>query len=382
MGCRRRYGCRNKCFVGCGVLASGPEGGYANGGSSFLEKSKARGGNASEKARGAGYHVDRAAEKGTGRDCHGEEFTTVRERRGDEIMNRRVFTNLLLAGTLAGAAGPLWAQEGPPPPPGGAVVVHGGEPGVFMQMGEGIELLGFEGLHGGQVVTGAPFSAVAVQETKQTLADGNHISRKSQVNLFRDSQGRFRKEVTLSGFGPLAASGQTKSFVVINDPVANESFVLHPETKAAEKMGRPFRGMKGPTKGAIKEKMAAREQEEIASGNLKKEDLGTQTIAGVSAQGTRLTRTIPAGQIGNEKVIIIVRETWFSNDLQMVVMSKRTNPWSGESTYTLTNIQRTEPAASLFAVPSDYTVTAGKNRMFIQKFKGGPGAPPPPPADN
>ncbi len=297
-------------------------------------------------------------------------------------MNRRVFINLLLAGMLAGFAGSLPAQEGPPPPPDAAMVVHGGGPGVFMQMGEGIELLGFEGQHGGKVVTGAPFSAVAVQETNQTLADGNHISRKAQVNLFRDSQGRFRKEVTLSGFGPLAASGQPKSFVVINDPVANASFVLHPETKAAEKMGHPFRGMKGPMKGAFKEKMLAREQEEIASGNLKKEDLGTQTIAGVSAQGTRLTRTIPAGQIGNEKPILIVHETWFSNDLQMVVMSKRTNPWSGESTYTLTNIQRAEPAASLFAVPSDYTVTAGKNRMFIQKFKGGPGGPPPPPADN
>ena len=297
-------------------------------------------------------------------------------------MNRIVLENLLLAGILAGAAGSLRAQEAPPPPPDAAMGVRGGGPGVFMQMGEGIELLGFEGLHGGQVVTGAPFSAVAVQESNQTLADGNHISRKSQVNLFRDSQGRFRKEVTLSGFGALAASGQPKSFVVINDPVANESFVLHPDTKAAEKMGRPFRGMKGPVKGTIKEKMLAREQEEIASGSLKKEDLGTQTIAGVSAQGTRLTRTIPAGQIGNEKPIVILRETWFSNDLQMVVMSKRTNPWSGESTYTLTNIQRTEPPASLFAVPSDYTVTTGKNRRFIQKFKGGPGAPPPPPADN
>jgi hypothetical protein len=267
-------------------------------------------------------------------------------------MNRRVFINLLLAGMLAGFAGSLPAQEGPPPPPDAAMVVHGGGPGVFMQMGEGIELLGFEGQHGGK------------------------------VNLFRDSQGRFRKEVTLSGLGPLTASGQAKSFVVINDPVANANFVLHPETKAAEKMGHPFRGMKGPMKGAFKEKMLAREQEEIASGNLKKEDLGTQTIAGVSAQGTRLTRTIPAGQIGNEKPILIVHETWFSNDLQMVVVSKRTNPWSGESTYTLTNIQRAEPAASLFAVPSDYTVTAGKNRMFIQKFKGGPGGPPPPPADN
>jgi hypothetical protein len=110
----------------------------------------------------------------------------------------------------------------------------------------------------------------------------------------------------------------------------------------------------------MSEKMNARQQQDIANGTLKKEDLGTQTIAGVTAQGTRFTKTIPAGQMGNEKPITIVRESWYSNDLQTTVMSKRSDPWSGETTYTLTNIQRTEPAASLFAVPSDYTVTQGR----------------------
>ena len=76
-------------------------------------------------------------------------------------------------------------------------------------------------MHGGKVVTGAPFSAVAVGETKQTLADGTTISRKFQTNLFRDAQGRFRKEVTMPAIGPLAASGKhPRSFVVIQDPVA------------------------------------------------------------------------------------------------------------------------------------------------------------------
>lgn len=248
-------------------------------------------------------------------------------------------------------------------------------------MGDRIELLGFEGMRGGKVVTGAPFSGVAVTESTQTLADGNHITRKTQTNLFRDSQGRVRKEVTLSGFGPMAASGEPKSFVVINDPVAKANFVLHPDTKVAEKMGNSFRGMKGPGKGAIKEKFQTRQEEEIAAGNLKKEDLGTQVIGGVSAQGTRVTRTIPAGQMGNEKPILIVHETWFSNDLQMVVMSKRSNPMGGTTTYTLTNIQRTEPAAALFTVPSDFTVQKGGMGMHGRKRLNQ--APlPPPPANN
>jgi len=248
-------------------------------------------------------------------------------------------------------------------------------------MGDRVELLGFEGMRGGKVVTGAPFSGVAVTESTQTLGDGNHITRKTQSNIFRDSQGRVRKEVTLSGFGALAASSEPKSFVVISDPVAKTNFVLHPDTKMAEQMSHPHRAMKGLMKdGALEEKWQAREQEEIASGNLKKEDLGTQAVGGVSARGTRLTRTIPAGQIGNEKPILIVHETWFSNDLQMVVMSKRSNPWGGEMAYTLTNIQRTEPAASLFTVPANFTVEqGGPGRHGMRKFKHGVPPPTPPP---
>jgi hypothetical protein len=249
-------------------------------------------------------------------------------------------------------------------------------------IGEHIELLGFEGMHGGKVVTGVPFSAVAVSESTQTLADGNHIARKTQTNLFRDSQGRFRKEVTLPAIGPLATSGQPKSFVFINDPVAGTNFILHADTKMAEQMGRPFGGMKGPLKDALKGKMESRQQQEMANGSLKKEDLGTQTIAGLSAQGTRITHTIPAGQIGNDKAITIVSEHWYSNDLQMVVMSKRSDPRFGDTTYSLTNVQRQEPAASLFAVPPDYTVTQGgpgRHGMHKQKFNGATNAPPPPP---
>jgi hypothetical protein len=297
-------------------------------------------------------------------------------------MNCRVSMSMVLGGIFMLSAGLARAQDAappPPPPPMASLQVPGPEAGMI---GERIELLGFEGLHGGKVVTGAPFSAVAVSESTQTLADGNHIARKTQTNLFRDSQGRFRKEVTLPAIGPLATSGQPKSFVFINDPVAGTNFILHADTKTAEQMGRPFGGMKGLLKDALKGKRESRQQQEIANGSLKKEDLGTQTIAGVSAQGTRVTHTIPAGQIGNDKAITIVSEHWYSNDLQMVVMSKRSDPRFGDTTYTLTNIQRQEPTASLFAVPADYTVTQGgpgRYGMHKHKFNGATGALPPPP---
>ena len=86
------------------------------------------------------------------------------------------------------------------------------------------------------------------------------------------------------------------------------------------------------------------------------ESLGGQTIEGVWAEGTRTTRTIPAGTIGNDQPIKIVSETWYSQDLQTVVLSTHRDPRTGESTFRLTNIQRSEPAASLFQVPAGYTV--------------------------
>jgi hypothetical protein len=88
----------------------------------------------------------------------------------------------------------------------------------------------------------------------------------------------------------------------------------------------------------------------------RKEALGTQSIEGVAAEGSRLVTTIPAGQIGNERPIEIVSEQWYSKDLQMTMSSRRADPRTGETTYRVMNLQRAEPAAYLFQVPADYTV--------------------------
>jgi hypothetical protein len=90
--------------------------------------------------------------------------------------------------------------------------------------------------------------------------------------------------------------------------------------------------------------------------NVKTEDLGVQNIEGVAATGKRTTTTIPAGKIGNVKDIQIVSEQWFSDELQVLVMTRHADPRSGETTYRLRNILRAEPDAGLFAVPADYQV--------------------------
>jgi hypothetical protein len=290
------------------------------------------------------------------------------------MMSKRKLLQVTTACLLMG--GVVLAQEPPLGPLSGSDAMMPGGP-----MGGRMEILGFSEMHPGKVVAGAPYSAVAVSETTQTLGDGTVIDRKVQSNVYRDSQGRTRKETTLPAVGPLATSGQSKSFVMINDPVASKSFVLHADTKVATLLPPHNRGPKGTgtttttTAGAnVETRIQAREQAEIASGRLKKDDLGTQSINGINAQGTRYTRTIAVGEIGNDKVITVTSERWYSPDLQIVVKSVRTDPRFGQTTYTLTNIQRTEPAAALFTVPSEYTVQQGGPSARGRRALGGPGA--------
>lgn len=298
-------------------------------------------------------------------------------------MKRNAWMSALASGALLLAAGITGAQEtvskmrvdaveGPPMfmlQQADASPMAGPETGNVGFVTEGIELLGF-GPHGGKTVTGSPFSATAVSETTQTLADGNRITRKTQSNLYRDSQGRFRKEVSFSGVGPLAASGQPRSFVVIHDPVAGTSFVLEQEEKIARKL--PGKMVASP--GADVANHAEYQIKTASQDAVKTDSLGTQEVNGLMAEGTRVTRTIAPGQIGNELPITIVSETWYSNDLQMTVMSKRSDPRFGETTYTLTNIQRAEPDASLFKIPQDYIITEGG--PHIRGFRTTAPAPP------
>jgi TonB family protein len=92
---------------------------------------------------------------------------------------------------------------------------------------------------------------------------------------------------------------------------------------------------------------------------VKNEDLGKQTIEGVVCEGKRTVITVPAGEIGNERPIETVIERWYSPELQLTVMSKHSDPRSGEHTYRLQNIVRSEPSPALFQVPSDYTLKEG-----------------------
>ncbi|MGA7187914.1 MAG: hypothetical protein WBY66_05400 [Candidatus Acidiferrales bacterium] len=268
------------------------------------------------------------------------------------------------------------AAEPPPLPPPNAVWVQEAgvaSPGHVPEVREGIGFLGFEAGLGEKTVTGAPFTANFSTESSQTLADGNQIQRSSTGSIARDTQGRTRREMTLPAIGAFAVvNGESLSHVVfLKDPVAGTRYILEENKKIAQQMPDP-----SVERGAFRTKEFRNPEAVAEKSEVVITSLGTQTIGGVSAQGTRYTRTIPAGAIGNTKPIVVVSERWYSPDLQMVVMTKRSDPRSGDTTFQMTDVQLGEPAASLFQVPPDYAV-AQPPQHIVGTFRVA--GPPPPP---
>lgn len=253
-----------------------------------------------------------------------------------------------------------------------------------------------------ELVKGAPYSATAVTESTQMLADGNRIVNKSTAFLARDGEGRTRREMTM---GISSLPGGLPKMVTISDPVSKTETLLNEREQTARVMkgdhgknvfiqqwGTKGLEQKGGAEGSVLEAdrkrieadhrvveeehrvMAANQADTAAKlklkveaqglavqardlqGEVKHEDLGSQVIEGIACTGTRETRTIPAGAIGNERPLEITSETWKSADLHLIVLSKHNDPRFGETVYKLTDVKRDEPDSVLFQVPSNYKV--------------------------
>jgi len=274
-----------------------------------------------------------------------------------------------------------------------------------------------------KAMKGAPYSAEVVIESSQALPDGNRISRKTTGSVHRDSEGRTRREedVNVRTATPNGFVSSVRKTISIVDPVAGVSYSLDPERKIAWKTtmggGDPLRGKIEESITAVRnklevEKMAAAQkpsgEEEtrtasptpaaggggrggggarvggagagggtmVARGGgggmrgvatMPDTPLEHKTIEGVAVEGRKTTTVIPAGQIGNEQPITITSEEWRSPELGLLVLTRHSDPRSGESIYKLQNIIRAEPDQSLFVVPADYTVRETGIRRMIEE---------------
>jgi hypothetical protein len=258
-----------------------------------------------------------------------------------------------------------------------------------------------------------------VTRTTKVLADGTKITKESKSKIYRDSEGRTRREIGLGMLGPLEAEGEAVTTVTINDPVAKRVYVMRKGSKTARKIellqpehsvtveesqesvSESTQGEKHKVKivrmtGKDMEKgaLASGENVWVETGviagephvvgehdftvaaphmmvrtfeDAKEEALGEKVIEGVVAQGTRRTTTIPEGKIGNDRPITIVTERWYSPELDAVVLTDTKDPMSGDVTYQLTNVNRAEPDPALFEIPTDVRVEDGtKLRRHIR----------------
>jgi hypothetical protein len=262
------------------------------------------------------------------------------------------------------------------------------------------------GMQGGimSMIKGAPYSGEQITENTQMLGDGTRIHNESAMKVYRDSEGRVRRETPdmISIFDPVAGVGYTlnphtftgsKMQVSVSVKGGPNSYSYSASASSADgKMAQVYIGTKtttvtgnkaeagwdavhgdgvgagfGAGGGVFYSAAGPNIAFSKALGRATPESLGSQTMEGVNVQGERRTHTIEAGEIGNDRAIQTIDEHWYSPDLQLDVMTRHNDPRTGEQITRLVDIRRGDPDASLFQVPASYTINEGKPMPAVFK---------------
>jgi hypothetical protein len=249
----------------------------------------------------------------------------------------------LIAMALAGVALAVGAQG----PSGGLGGPGGPGPGMF-QFG------GVMGGFGGKTVKGKPFQASFTITTVQTLPDNSKITNTKTGIVARDTDGSTYRDVTFSAIGPWASSGKSSEFIYIRNLSTSTEYIVNVMKGTYEafpiRERRPRPGKNGASNSAS--------TNETVNDNPNAMFTDTVTKAQHKVDDQLVTRTIPAGQIGNESALVITTERWYSSDLDLLVKETRNDPRFGTTTYTLTNIG--QPQSSLFLPNPSFTQVQGR----------------------
>ena len=206
------------------------------------------------------------------------------------------------------------------------------------------------------LVSGHPYSATGRQVTLSP--DGAHVDRSVTEMIYRDDQGRTRREME---------GGKN---VNILDPAAGVAYNLDAERKVAMKRTLAPAALANQSRVPTQSPLEIATAQARSRPNMSVEDLGTQVVNGVSAQGVRVTTVTPIGTFGNDRELKTTVDRWISPDLHVLVKSVTTDSRSGTTKYDLTNLMLASPDPSLFQVPAGYSVEEPGGR-------GGRGTPVP-----
>jgi hypothetical protein len=198
-------------------------------------------------------------------------------------------------------------------------------------------------------VPDAPFSAEAEQDMEQALNDGSAVHRKTTAHIARDSQGRIHNE----GREVLPASSTREPILLsihIYDPETRLNTFLDPYTHIARQSVFP----KPPATEPPGNWWLAAASAPTFTPNLHVQDLGLDVMDGLDVHGYRRIYTISADASGTSRPVIVSDEIWYSEQLHINVLTRHSDPRTGQLTVTVTNINVNEPDVELFAIPPDY----------------------------
>lgn len=316
-------------------------------------------------------------------------------------------TRLLLAATLCCSGGAARAA-------GHAAPVQATESATSFTLAPGAQVVFSEQDTDG-AVKNAPYTATMVKERQQILGDGNQISHRTDARVYRDSAGRTREE-SLDKTGALRmvairdpVAGErwmlnphTKTATRMSLPprardqggkAPPEAMVQvverHSKPDGTEEMlvKRVARANSGGAPATPPEKITIyaesldmrsfpgahpgsqgaglRQLNPVLSGaftdmkwasHATKRELRPRDIDGIRATGQLRSYDIPAGELGNRNAMVVSDETWYAPELHITLMSKHSDPRTGDSIFRIENLKREEPAPALFVPPSDYAI--------------------------
>ncbi len=199
----------------------------------------------------------------------------------------------------------------------------------------------------------APFTLLLETEWVRTLGDGGTITLVNKRRITRDAAGRVYQERWFL----VPKNGTVESHMTtiqIADPsthVLHNCFLVGPKKNVCEVLN------------FVTSSLAVNTDEKNTLGDLPNnqgsfvhETLGKQFISGVETVGLHDATTYNPGVFGNDRTITVERETWYSPQLDLNLLSIRSDPRTGKQTFMATNVVLGDPEPALFELPAGFRV--------------------------
>lgn len=217
-------------------------------------------------------------------------------------------------------------------------------------------------------VTNAPFQGTVTLKWTRHLADGSTLIVGNHRLVVRDRQGNIYQERRT-----LVPDGSTQEpqirWIEISNPSKHTKYFCNAALTQCTLRGyyavaQPVPAAKTPAtqsaNGAASSTNTANGQapgrisppsNPARNPNLVHTDLGTRSIEGLDAVGSRESITIPPGAMGNSTPLERSKEFWYSPQLGLNLRVLRVDPLHGEQSFQVTDLTLQEPDPQRFVLP-------------------------------